>query len=175
MHGQLNIKISMMLAINELLCYAAIAVVLDRKYRRNARKSREWTKKWLLKWQDFSHVNLLKELRFHPKDWHNFLKMNESTYLTLLSTVSTVCLFVCLRVMTLLQSNAEIWVLRLLLGSNFEVIWRSCATAWLAMWSNYEVSLTVHLSIILVNDQLNAQILVLQWVYFMLLHVSRTM
>jgi hypothetical protein len=33
----------MMLALSELLCYAAIAVVLDRKYRRNARKSREWT------------------------------------------------------------------------------------------------------------------------------------
>ena len=36
----------------------------------------------------FSHANLLKELRFHPKDWHNFLRMNESTYLILLSTVS---------------------------------------------------------------------------------------
>jgi hypothetical protein len=61
---------------------------LDRKYRRNARKSREWTKKWLLKRQEFSHINLLKELRFHPKDWHHFLRMNESTYLTLLSLVS---------------------------------------------------------------------------------------
>jgi hypothetical protein len=71
---------SMMLALSELLCYAAIAVVLDRKYRRDARKSRGWTKKWLLKRQDFSHVNLLKELRFHLKDWHNFLRMNESTY-----------------------------------------------------------------------------------------------
>ena len=88
MHGQQNIKISMMLAISQLLCYAAIAVVLDRKYRRNARKSREWSKKWLLKRPDFSHVNLLKELRFHPKDWHNLLRMNESTYLTLLSMVS---------------------------------------------------------------------------------------
>jgi hypothetical protein len=28
-----------MLALSELLYYAAIAVVLDRKYRRNARKS----------------------------------------------------------------------------------------------------------------------------------------
>ena len=63
----------MMLAVSELLCYAAIAVVLDRKYRRNARKSRQWTEKWLLKRQGFSHVNLLKELRFRPKDWHNFL------------------------------------------------------------------------------------------------------
>jgi len=39
----------MMLSLSELLCYAAIAVVLDRKYRQNARKIREWTKKWLLK------------------------------------------------------------------------------------------------------------------------------
>ena len=54
-----------MLALNELLCYAVIAVVLDRKYTRNARKSREWTKKWLLRGQEFSHVNFLKELRFH--------------------------------------------------------------------------------------------------------------
>ena len=78
----------MKLALGELLCYAAIAVVLDTKYRRNARKRREWTKQWLLKRHDFSHVNLLKELRFHSKDCHNFLRMNESTYLTLLSMVS---------------------------------------------------------------------------------------
>ena len=77
-----------MLALRELLCYAATAVVLGRKYRRNARKSREWTRKWLLKRQDFSHVNLSRELRFDPKDWHNFLWMNESTYLTVLSMVS---------------------------------------------------------------------------------------
>jgi len=78
----------MMLAVSELLCYAAVAVVLDRKYRRNASKSREWTKKWLLERQEFSHVNLLKELRFHRKDWLNFLRMKESTYHTLLSMVS---------------------------------------------------------------------------------------
>jgi len=78
----------MKLALGELLCYAAIAVDLDRKYRRNARKHREWTKQWLLKRQDSSHVNLLKELRFLRKDWHNFLRMNESAYLTLLSMVS---------------------------------------------------------------------------------------
>jgi len=33
---------SMMLALTELLCYVAIAVVVDRKYRTNVRKSREW-------------------------------------------------------------------------------------------------------------------------------------
>jgi hypothetical protein len=77
----------MKLAVSELLCCAAIVVVLDRKYRRNARKSRGWTKKWLSKRQHFSHVNLLKELIFLPKDWHNFLRMSEFTYLTLLSMV----------------------------------------------------------------------------------------
>ena len=81
----------MMLALRTVV-YAATAVVLDRKYRRNARKSRQWTKKWLLKRKVFFfHVNILKELRFHPKDWHNFLRMIESTYLTLLSMVT--CIF----------------------------------------------------------------------------------
>jgi len=46
------------------------------------------TKKWLLKRQDFSQVNLLKKLKVHPKDWHNFLKIDESIYLTLFSMVS---------------------------------------------------------------------------------------
>jgi len=63
-------------------------VVLDRKYRRNARKRRRVDKTVVVKRQDFSHVNLLKELRIHRKDWHDFLRMNESTYLTLLSMVS---------------------------------------------------------------------------------------
>ena len=69
-----------MLAPSELLCYAAIEVVLDRKYRRNARKNTQWTNKCLLKDRFFSLVNLLKELRFHPETWLNFLRMNGSTY-----------------------------------------------------------------------------------------------
>jgi len=56
----------MMLALSELLCYAAIAVGLDRKYRRDARKSGECTRKWLLKRQDFTHCiqrsNIIKNL-----------------------------------------------------------------------------------------------------------------
>jgi hypothetical protein len=39
-------NISMMPAVSELLCYAAIALVLDRKYRRNARKSTHATWCW---------------------------------------------------------------------------------------------------------------------------------
>jgi len=44
-------------------------------------------------------------------------------YVPPVAILSTFYLFVCLlRVMLLLQSNAEIWVLRLLLGSKFEII-----------------------------------------------------
>jgi len=48
----------MKLALSELLRYAAFAVVLDRKYRRNARKRSEWTKQWLLKRQELSRQSL---------------------------------------------------------------------------------------------------------------------
>jgi len=42
-------------------------------------------------------------------------------------------------------------------------------------YSNFDVLLTVHLGIILVINQHNAQNLVLQYVYYMPLHVSSTM
>ena len=48
---------------------------------------KKWTKSWLLKRDHFSHVNLLQGLRFHPKDWHNYLRMNKCTYHALLSMV----------------------------------------------------------------------------------------
>jgi hypothetical protein len=41
--------------------------------------------------------------------------------------------------------------------------------------SNFDVLLTVHLSIVLVINQLDAQNLVLRYVYYMPLHVSSTM
>ncbi|CAB3236794.1 unnamed protein product [Arctia plantaginis] len=47
-----------------------------------------WVKKWLLKRNQYPHVNLLKELRFHPEDWHNYMRMTEPTYLKLLKLVS---------------------------------------------------------------------------------------
>jgi len=36
----------------------------------------------------YSHVNLLTELKVVPKDWHNYLRMSEETYLNLLSLVA---------------------------------------------------------------------------------------
>lgn len=71
---------------NELLCYAALTIVLQG--RRKTKKRRVWMKEWLQKRSRFSHTNLLNELRFHPKDWHNYLRMDEDTYSKLLAIVS---------------------------------------------------------------------------------------
>jgi hypothetical protein len=49
-----------MLAVSELLCYAAIAVVLDRKYRRNARKGSHAC--------DVDRVTNMNELSFGLED-----------------------------------------------------------------------------------------------------------
>jgi hypothetical protein len=47
-----------------------------------------WCKEWLQKRNTYSHVNLLTELKLAPKDWHNYLRMDEETYLQLLSLVA---------------------------------------------------------------------------------------
>lgn len=52
------------------------------------KKSRSvWCKDWLQKMKSYSHINLLNELKFTPKDWHNYLRMNQ-TYLNLLALVT---------------------------------------------------------------------------------------
>jgi hypothetical protein len=40
-----------------------------------------------MKRKTYSHVSLLSELKIYPRDWHNYLRMNEETYLKLLSLV----------------------------------------------------------------------------------------
>ena len=68
---------------------AVVGLLLSIKSKRHRYKKRTiWCKEWLKKRERYSHINLLKELRFHPKDWHNYLRMNEDTYLNLLSLVT---------------------------------------------------------------------------------------
>ncbi|KAG8282350.1 hypothetical protein J6590_039092 [Homalodisca vitripennis] len=62
-----------------LLIYGAVACVIVKRRKRQLKRN-QWTKDWLLNRAQYSHVNLLKELRFHPKDWHNYLRMNEETF-----------------------------------------------------------------------------------------------
>lgn len=51
-------------------------------------KRRFWCKEWLMKRDALSHVNLIAELRLHPDDWRNYLRMDESSYEELLSAVT---------------------------------------------------------------------------------------
>lgn len=41
-----------------------------------------------MKRQEFSHINLIRELRNDPNDFRNYLRMDEDTYVLLLSLVS---------------------------------------------------------------------------------------
>ena len=60
-----------------------LAVALKRKKKRS-----KWTKDLLLKRDQFSHTNLLVDLKLEPDGWRNYLRMNEDTYIDLLSRVS---------------------------------------------------------------------------------------
>lgn len=69
---------------------AIVGLVFALKAKKRTKKRTVWCKKWLMKREEYSHINLLNELKFAPKDWHNYLRMNEETYLRLLSLVSPV-------------------------------------------------------------------------------------
>lgn len=63
----------------------AIFVILKKKKRKQRGM---WSKDWLLKRDMLSHINLLEEIRAFPEDFHNFMRMDEETYLHLLSLVT---------------------------------------------------------------------------------------
>lgn len=79
--------------MSEEICLVALAcaVIVKKNEKKNKkiRKARsKWSKRWLLKREQLSHINLLEELRLEPDDWRNYLRMDEDTYLELLSLVS---------------------------------------------------------------------------------------
>lgn len=71
------------------LALAIVAVgIVKKKYNSGSKHGRIWCKEWLLKRNIYSHTNLLNELKVFPKDWHNYLRMDETNYLKLLSLVT---------------------------------------------------------------------------------------
>jgi hypothetical protein len=48
----------------------------------------KWAKDWLLKRNNLSHTNLLKELKLEPSDWYSYLRMDSEAYLELLQKVT---------------------------------------------------------------------------------------
>ncbi|XP_067130354.1 putative nuclease HARBI1 [Centruroides vittatus] len=69
-------------------CLLATNCIKTRK-KKHVRRSL-WCKEWLKKRGSYSHVNLISELKLVPKDWHNYLRMDEETYLNLLSLVTPI-------------------------------------------------------------------------------------
>lgn len=63
-------------------------ILATKKLKTHKRNRTVWSKEWLRKRNHYSHINLLNELKFAPKDWHNYLRMDEETYLKLLSMVT---------------------------------------------------------------------------------------
>jgi hypothetical protein len=73
-----------MSSVDQLLAFAAIACVLNKKERK---RRRLWRKEWLNR-NNYTHVNLWQELQVYPKDWHSYLRIDEPTYLERLNMVS---------------------------------------------------------------------------------------
>jgi hypothetical protein len=42
-----------------------------------------------MKRKSYSHIILLNELKIYPRDWHNYVRMNEETYLNRLSLLTS--------------------------------------------------------------------------------------
>ena len=72
----------------ELLICTAVTLALKSKSEEKRKLRSKWAKDWLLKRNNLSHINLLKELKLEPGDWYNYLRMDSETYLELLQKVN---------------------------------------------------------------------------------------
>ena len=63
----------------------AICITIKSKNKQKNRRLR-WSREWLLKRREFSHVRLLRELE--PDDWRNYLRMDTETYKNVLKYVT---------------------------------------------------------------------------------------
>ena len=79
--------------MEEVLLWSIFAVCLARKRRIKLKRNKSarcsiWSRRWLLRREQFSHVRLLSELRGEPEDWRNYLRMDIETYNNLLKLVT---------------------------------------------------------------------------------------
>ena len=74
------------ITMEEVLLWSALTCCIVEKKRLERLKTRRsrWSRKWLLKRHNFSHIKLLRELRDEPNDWRNYLRMDIETYTHLL-------------------------------------------------------------------------------------------
>ena len=63
-------------------------LVLDQDESMNRVRRRSWTKNWLLRSNQFSHMPLLQEIQENnPDDYRNFLRMSDPIFQQLLALV----------------------------------------------------------------------------------------
>lgn len=74
----------------EMVAAAAVIVILTQKQRRQKKKKRRfWSKNWLLKRKQFSHMSLIHELRTeHHDDFKNYLRMSDDNFRYLLTLIT---------------------------------------------------------------------------------------
>ncbi len=78
---------------DDFILLAAAYAIIKKKKQENSVQRRprsKWVKEWLLKRSQYTHVNLLQELRLESDDWRNYLRMDEDSYVTLLNLVSPI-------------------------------------------------------------------------------------
>lgn len=67
----------------------AIILALSVPNKRVLRKRKRWVKEWISKRKQYTHLNLLNEVKVSdPKDFNNYFRMNFDNYNTLLSMVA---------------------------------------------------------------------------------------
>lgn len=84
----LDIDPKIAFAMEEVVLLSLYIGCLAKKMEKSRKPRTKWSREWLLKKREFSHVKLLKELRNEPNDWRNYLRMDEETYIELLRLVS---------------------------------------------------------------------------------------
>ena len=65
---------------DDSLALVAFVVIYNMKLKNKKRKM--VCKERLKKRNTYSHTKLLRELKIYPRDWHNYLRMDEKTYLS---------------------------------------------------------------------------------------------
>jgi hypothetical protein len=64
--------------MDQVLLLAIISLCLVKLNRKKVIHRSRWSTRWLRKRGRFSHVNLLRELRYEPEDWRKYLRMDRT-------------------------------------------------------------------------------------------------
>ena len=74
---------------DDLAALGVLLVMAQENRKTNTKKRKQWCKKWLLRRNKSSDVQLLREISDEEKDFQNYyLRMSENVYQKLLSLVS---------------------------------------------------------------------------------------